>query len=430
MSDTPTTTVRDVEYHNGCPVLPGFDPLDQATVNDPSEWLDAARREVPVFYVPEQDEWIITRFETLQELMLNEDGYSMADGFDLPPVPKEIADQEPDGCWAIAHFAKLEDPPAHTRLRRLYAPAFSLKQAMLKTDEIRALTHSLVDEFIDLGAVDLVPVYCSTMPIRVICNVIGAPQEDAPRLYEWAINVADLFSNPLGEARVLEVGREVLKLEEYITALVEERRRSPREDDFVTKLLTATLNDDGSGLSDREAVGLLVDLTFAGSDTSASSLGIIVRRLLSEPSLWENLLVNPQLLDAYVEEGLRIGNPIRGALRVTKREVQIGGVTIPKGAKVRAHTWAASFDEREFPDPKKFDPSRPNVSKHITFGRGAHMCPGANLARREITLALETLADRLPSLRLTPGHQLDFDRSQFNPKLLRGLFVEWDERSA
>jgi cytochrome P450 len=430
MSTSERAVKAEVRHEGRCPVVPGYDPMTQAGVADPHPWIDAARKEVPVFYVPEYDEWVITRFAELVEMYQDNESYSMVAGLDFPVPPPEIAAAQPDGRWAIASFLERADPPQHSKTRRLYAPAFSLKQAMLKTEWIRELTHRLVDEFIDEGSADLVHVYNNNIPVAVICNVLGVPEADAPQVYRWAVSVIDLFSNPLEGEELLALGRDVLALENYVTDLVEDRRLHLTEDDFVSKLLTARLDDEGTQIDTRTVVGMICDLIFAGSDTSASALGLIEHRLLGERSLWEGLLADRDSLEAAVEEGLRTCNPARGASRRTTRDVQVGEITIPKGSTVRAHTWAAGFDEREFPDPLSFEVDRPNVRKHITFGRGIHQCPGANIARREIFLGLETLLDRLPSLRLVPGHELTYVPNLMTPTLLGGVVCEWDERSA
>lgn len=411
-----------------CPVVHGYDPMDPAVVADPGPWLDVARRECPVFFVPERDEWVVTRFADLEQILSDTESYSTVQGLVFPEPPAEIKAEQPDGRWAIRNFLEMRDPPEHGRVRRLYAPAFSLKQAKRKSEWMSSLTNRLIDEIAGEGEADLVSAYFNRIPVSVICNILGAPEADAPQMYRWMLSVIDLFSNPAGEGELLRVGREVLALERYVTGLIAERRRSPREDDFLSILLTTPFEDDGSPIGDRLAVGLVIDLIFAGSDTSASAMGLITHRLLSERHLWQQLLEDREQLESYVEEGLRIGNPVRGSWRVTKREVELGGAKIPVGSVVRTHTWSGGFDGGEFPCPHEFRPDRENVRRHITFGRGPNQCPGAFIARTEIKIAIETLLERLPSLELVEGHRLEFTTSLFVPTLLSGVVARWDER--
>jgi cytochrome P450 len=175
----------------------------------------------------------------------------------------------------------------------------------------------------------------------------------------------------------------------------------------------------------------VITAVFAGSDTAASCMGQLIHVLLSDNRRrWEELLADASQLDLYVEEGLRICNPVRGTLRRVVNDIEIDGIQLKAGQTVRTHTAAASRDESVFPEPDSYDPSRANVRQHITFGRGPHVCPGSNLAKKEIRTAIETLLTRLPSMRLVPGHGPKFSISQFVPELEGGIVVEWDERSA
>jgi cytochrome P450 len=151
-----------------------------------------------------------------------------------------------------------------------------------------------------------------------------------------------------------------------------------------------------------------------------------VHSLLSERSNWEELQGNRGLIETAVEESMRQRPPARGPRRWTTREVTIAGVTIPAGQQVWAGIWSANHDEATFPDADKFDMHRPNIGKHLGWGHGIHYCIGTPLARAEARIAIDCLLDRLPSLRLVPGHTLEYQNSNVIPTLLGGLVVEWD----
>jgi cytochrome P450 len=423
---------KQIVDQDGCPVLHGFNPLDRDVVHfDPDDWYAAARSEVPLFWEPEQGEWIVVSHNTLEEILPDTEHYSSVGAFQFPPPPPDLADEVPDGLWAMeVGNPGMKDPPEHTRLRRLFAPAFSVKAAVLMTDQIREITDELIDDIIDNGEADLAPEFCNRFPVQVICTIVGAPREDSPQLFAWAMELLEAFSNPtLDEAGLRRIAESQITFEKYITALVEDRRENPREDDFVTKLLTAGADDGTRMMTDREVVGAVIASVFAGSDTTAHSLGLIIRLLLEDRSRWEELLGDRARLDDFREEGLRLGNPVRGSVRFAKEDMEIDGIKVKKGDRLRVHVWGGNYDPDAFPEPREFNPDRANVKKHLTFGRGPHRCPGANLARREIDVALETLLDRLPSLRLVPGHEPELTISQFVPALLTGIVCEWDERS-
>jgi cytochrome P450 len=210
---------------------------------------------------------------------------------------------------------------------------------------------------------------------------------------------------------------------------MEDRERSALgDDDFVTSLLRARSAGDpgGSGLSDIEILGTIATMIFGGADTSAILIAHLVHSLLSDRSNWEELLGNRDLIETAVEESMRQRPPARGPRRWTTREVTIAGVTIPAGQQVWAGIWSANHDEGTFPDADKFDMHRPNIGKHLGWGHGIHYCIGTPLARAEARIAIDCLLDRLPSLRLVPGHQLEYQNSNVIPTLLGGLVVEWD----
>jgi len=431
MTDERDAKVGEVAMENGCPVLHGYDPNDFDTVQSPWGWLSAARQEVPLFWIPELNEWVVTRHSTLEKIMSDAVNFS-SDAFNVPRPPEEIIDQVPEGRWAMElSNPGLKDPPEHTRIRRLFAPAFSLRQAALLADDMDDFTNELVDGFIDEGEIDLVHAYCTKIPVAMIARIIGAPQEDAPQLFKWAIQFLDAFGDrEFSHEEIVELGESQLAWEKYITDLVRDREKNPRgEKDFITKLLTTSV--DGMKLTEREIVGLVITAVFAGSDTAASCMGQLIHVLLSDDRRrWEELLADTSQLDLYVEEGLRFCNPVRGTLRVVLNDIEIDGIQLKKGQAVRTHTAAATRDESVFPEPNTYDPFRPNVGEHLSFGKGPHVCPGSNLAKREIKTAIETLLKRLPSMRSVPGHKPEFSISQFVPELKRGVVVEWDERSA
>jgi cytochrome P450 len=424
-------TVRRVAVGGakGCPVLDGYDPLDQDTVDDPSEWMATARSEAPVFYVPDHDEWVVTRYADCERILMDPKTFSSKDTIAIQPPPPEVAGDLPNGFALQTNVGNM-DPPEHVRLRQIIQPAFARKQALLKADQIRALTNRTLDGFIDRGRADLLLEYCQPIPVRVMSSILGIPEAEAPQFYAWAVELVQLFGNPMIEHNeYVRLARGQIEFEKRVRTLIDERRKNPGDDnDFITNLLNAKSEGGEPRLSEREIVGTVTGAIFAGSDTSASALGLILHGLLEDRRLWEELLEDRELVEVAIEEGLRVRNPARAPRRTAMRDVEIGGVVIPKGSAVRVHLWSADHDESVFPNPERFAPHRPNAREHITFGRGPHFCPGANLARVEIRAGVETLLDRLPSLRLVAGHKLRAAPNKIVPALIDGLVVEWDER--
>ena len=145
----PTTKPR-VAHRHGCPVLEGYDALDQDIVNDPSAWMAVARVEAPVFYVPDHDEWVVTRYADVKQILMDPESFSSKDTIEIQPPPPEVASALPNG-FALETNVGNTDPPGHARLRRLIQPAFAPKQAMLRTEQIRGLTNRTLDRIVDRG---------------------------------------------------------------------------------------------------------------------------------------------------------------------------------------------------------------------------------------------------------------------------------------
>jgi cytochrome P450 len=391
--------------------------------------MEFARHEAPVFFVPEHNDWVVTRYEDCLRVLSDTESFSNRDFGPLPPPP-EVADELPHGYAMAINVGRL-DPPEHARLRRLIQPAFSRRPAQAQAGRIAAVTHAILDDIIDRGRADLITDYCQLIPGRVMATVLGFPESDAPKLFGWAAELKQLFGNwQLPAEENIRLARGQIEFEKYVQALVDDRRANPGDDaDFVTRLILATTDEGAPRLSDREILSTVTGAIFAGSETPSNALGELLYLLLAERSRWEAVAGDRSLLDKAIDEGLRVRGPARCLRRTAIREVRIGDVTIPAGADVLVHVWSASRDESVFESPGQFDLSRGNMRDHLGFGRGPHFCPGAPLARMEISIAVQTLMDRVPSVRLEPGQVLRCARNEVAPVVLSGLGVSWDERS-
>jgi cytochrome P450 len=419
-----------VEYDEGRPVLVGYDPLDPEVFENLADWMTAARSLAPVFYVPKYDEWVAARADDCERIVNDPRLFSNVNTVQLPPPPDEVSDEFPRGCFALAETLSSYDPPEHTRLRRRIQSAFAHPQAVLKTQEIREIANRLLDPIIGRGTVDLAADWCHQIPVRVMAGVLRIPEEDGAQLHGWAVELLHLLSSPhLPKLERVRLARGQIEFERYVTEVVADRRVNPGDEtDFITKLLTAQGHRGQPPLTERETVVMVQNAIFAGSDTSATSLAEIIHELLSERSRWEYLLENRDCLDAAIEEGLRLRGPVRGSVRTATQDVEIGGAMVPAGAIIRPLMWSANRDEQRFSDPDRFDFHRSDGRKQMAFGDGPHACPGQHLARVELRIGLETILDRLPSIRLTPGHALEIPPHMLQAIVHGGLIVEWDER--
>ncbi|WP_051705681.1 cytochrome P450 [Streptomyces albus] len=320
------------------------------------------------------------------------------------------------------------DPPEHTRLRALVSRAFTPRRVARMRPRLVQLAGSLADSLADAGPpADLNAAFAFPFPVAVICELLGVPYADRERFRTWSDAVLSLTAHT-----PQEMLRHKEALLAYLARLVAAKRREPGED-----LLSAlvTVRDEDGGLTEQELLTLAMTLLIAGHETTAGVLGTSVFTLLRHPGGMTRVPDDEEELSALVEELLRI-NPLGdgGPLRVTTRPVEVAGHTLPANSAVIASVCSANRDGSRFPEPDRFDPGRFDPARartgtaagHLAFGHGPHYCLGAPLARAELAVALRTLADRFPTLRLAvPVEDVTMHTGLLVNRLTR-LPVTWD----
>ena len=421
------TDTREPEMET-CPVMHGFAALDPHAGHEHLvEGWARSRREAPVFYVPEQDWWCVSTVEMFEEILRRpQDFSSRLSGQPTFPVPDELCHRLPDG-WPMVPNLASTDPPEHTRLRKLVQPAFTTRMVGNREDEIRGIAHGLIDGFAADRGADLVTAYTRQIPISVIAPIWGVPPEDGMKLYVWSHQAMLMVTNPeLDDALLLELAHSQADYDEYVRAVIDDRRQNPRDNDLLTDLLNAR-GEDGSELTSRELMALVVAVISAGTETTSTAMGHTLHALLRDRRLWEQVVAEPEIVGNVVEEGLRVCPPVRGISRVAAHDTELGGVTIPKDAIFHLPFLSVGLDEQVFgEDAEGFDPRRANAKQHLGFGKWTHFCLGAPLARIEMRVGIEALAERLPSMRLAEDCELNHYPSVGMPPLIDGLRVEWD----
>lgn len=329
--------------------------------------------------------WLATRYEDARTV-LGDARFSRA-AVVHHDEPRMRPKQRNDGLLAM-------DPPDHTRLRRLVAKAFTAR----RVERLRPRTQEIADRLIDRmrsagPPADLVEDFALPLPIAVICELLGVPFEDRDDFRTWS----DAFvSTTLLSAEQVE--DHMQRMFDYIAGLVQQRRVEPA-DDLITGLVEA--RDQQDRLTEREMVVLASGILVAGHETTASQIPNFVHVLLDNPEQCAALRTDPELIPTAVEELMRFVPLGAGAgqPRYAREDVQLGGVTIRAGEAVLVSNGSANRDEQVFPEPDRFDLHRDGPS-HLGFGHGPHHCLGAQLARMELHVALATLLENLPELRV------------------------------
>jgi cytochrome P450 len=284
------------------------------------------------------------------------------------------------------------DGDDHRRLRNLVNPALTARAIEKYRPAMRGFLEDLVDRFAGSGRCELVQDLCKPYPALTIATVMGAPLDDAPRLYDWSNLIQRQFARDLAEQRE-QIEQAVLEFYDYAGALLERRREEPG-DDLISALLTARY--EGDRLSDVELVNLVLNILVGGVDTTQSQLAHAVRLLAQHPDQWALLAERPELAPQAVEEALRHEPIVPFTARITTEDVKFRDVTFPQGTVVMVSAWNANHDG----DGYEFDITADRGAKPLTFGGGIHYCLGANVARAEMQEALSYLPRRLPEIEL------------------------------
>ncbi|SCL17277.1 cytochrome P450 [Micromonospora inyonensis] len=330
--------------------------------------------------------WLATRHADVR-MILGDPRFSRAASVGRDE-PRNVPEQRESGILGM-------DPPEHTRLRRVVAKAFTARRVEQLRPGTRRVAGDLVDGMIAAGApADLVVHLATPLPIRVICDLLGVPVSDQDRFHTWS--EAIVSTTALSPERAREYVDNLLG---YMAGLVEQRRTTPTDD--LIGAMVRMRDSDGDRLSEDELVRLAAGLLAAGHETTVNQIPNLVYVLLTNPEQWARLCAEPGLVPSAVEELMRFV-PLGATAafpRYAIEDVEVGGVLVRAGEPVVVSIHSANRDERVFAEPDRIDLARP-VNPHIAFGHGVHHCVGAQLARMELQVVLETLIERTPGLRL------------------------------
>ena len=291
------------------------------------------------------------------------------------------------------------DPPDHTRLRRLAAPAFTPRALAGSRARITQVVDELLDALPADEPFDLVPSLASPLPIRVITDLLGVPDDDSAAFTRYGATIGSALAGvqSVGHVvRLLEANRRLAELMEEVFA---QHRREPR-DDLVSRLLAA----EGDQIRPGELAPLCRLLLVAGFETTVNLIGNTVLALLAHPDQWQEVVDDPSLAAAAVEETLRWDPPVQRTFRAPHEDLELAGVPLARGSMVMLFLAGANRDPDVIDEPARFDLHRYDGRggagpEHLAFSAGIHYCVGAPLARLEATVAVERLAERFPRLR-------------------------------
>jgi cytochrome P450 len=320
---------------------------------------------------------------------------------------------EPMPAFELIHVNSLleNEPPVHTRLRRLVAGAFARGHVERLRPRVQELASRLADRVADEGSdgspVDLIAAYAEPLPVQVIAELLGVPEVDWPRLRPWSNAIVKMYEYGVTPAQRVAAEQASAEFVGYLRDLVAARRAAPSAD-LVSSLLAET-DADGTQLSEDELVTTCTLLLNAGHEATVNVVGNGMTALLGEPRQLAAARADPALVPTAVEELIRYDSPLQLFERTALTDTEIDGVVVQKGVTIAALLGAANRDPAVFTDPDHLDVARVD-NPHLGFGAGIHFCVGAPLARVELQTSLQTLLQRFPRLAMhtRPGRRPEF----------------------
>jgi cholest-4-en-3-one 26-monooxygenase len=358
----------------------------------PHEWFAYLRRHAPVYWHEESEGpgfWCVTKYDDCVGVNRDHEHYSSAKRATyIWDLPEEAMEQQ--------RLLMLNmDPPMHTRYRRLVNKGFTPRMIAQLEEKIHETTDDILDSVIEKGECDFVTDVAAELPLVVIADLLGVPQEERHNMFNWSNR---MIGQEDPEYQITEEVAQsaAMELYAYASELYAKKRLNPHED--LMSVLTE-VEIEGEKLSELELELFFLLLTVAGNETTRNLISGAMHAFFQYPDQWQKLVADRALLPNAIEEMLRFVTPVMNFRRQTTAEVEIRGQKIEEDQKVVFYHASANRDEDVFDDPDNFDITRaPNP--HMAFGAGGpHFCLGANLARMEIRVMFEHLLIRLPDIR-------------------------------
>jgi cytochrome P450 len=395
-----------------CPVSGQGAGLAQMSLIDPEisarpqAYYDAMRASDPVHYDEKLHMYLISRYEDIQTIQRDPVTFSVKHGYEAQYSAgffdefKKILERDGGGYFPDAIMS---DPPYHTRIRGLMDRAFTAHRVRELEPLITSVITDVIDKLPTTGPVDIVQAFSVPITIRIICEQLGVDQYNADKLSRWSQAVTAQIGRMQNREQMISNAKELCDLQHFLIGHIRDREANPKED-MISDLVHAKIDgSDEPKLTFKEVVSLVRALMIAGNDTTATAMTNLFYILGTQPKVAETLASaadDDRLMSRFTEELLRIEPPVRGLSRMTTKEVELGGKTLPAHAHLLLMYASANDQAEVFACPRDFDMERSNLGRHVSFGGGVHKCIGLSLARLEIRIAAREVAKRLHDIKL------------------------------
>ncbi len=411
-----------------------WSPLDVDYLADPYTIASNLRDQHPVFWSERLGHVVVTEMADIEHIFMNPDIFGSTNVQDpIYPLCPAAADILATPDFDPVAVMSNRPEPDHARIRVFTRKGFSNRRLNSLEDYMRRRASDILDQMIAEGSpAEYVSSFAFPLPAEIVFRLIGFPESDDAMIKKWCVNRRAFSWGEPTQAEQVEIAQGMIDYWRYCREFVA-KRKEERADDITSELITAWENDPGpdadptaaTGISYREVESVVYGLSFAGHDPVTALLCNTLLCLLPRREQWNQLVADPSLAAQAVDETLRFESSQISWRRIALVDTTVGGVDIPAGTRLFLNFASANRQSELFESPDDFDINRSNAHQHISFGKGIHFCLGSGLARMEARIALELLAERLPSLRLADD---DSDRSYFPNITFRGpeaLQVAW-----
>ncbi len=398
------------------------DPFAPEILEDPYEFYAYARREVPVCYLEKQDAYLITRHADVLAALKNPKTYSNRGGPGLRPKPTPAMKEVMMRGFRVPNTLVSNDPPGHTRYRKLVSAVFSTRRVQEWEGLIQGIADDLVDDFGSAGRADIIADFSSKLPLLLMVSILGVEKENIQTFKKWSDDAMEHLSGVLSPEREVQCIESRVEFQHYFAERIQARRDNP-VDDLLSALATSSVEGE-ERMTVEEVLAIVHLLMVAGQETTGHLIGSGTRLLLERPDDHAAVRADLSLIPNMLDETMRFASPIMTQRRLSLVESEVAGTTIPEDKIVYTSIASANRDENVFENPDVWDIRRDNAAKHLGFGHGIHFCLGSILAKLEARCAFEALLTRLPDLHLAPGYAPRHVPSM-NARGLRSLDVEF-----
>jgi cytochrome P450 len=372
-----------------------FNPFLPEVHQDPYPHYQRLRETEPI-HQPFPGAWMLSRHRDVVPLLRNP---SVSSDRRKSPMYELFLQSlpDPDRIRDIPPSMLFLDPPDHTRLRGLVNKAFTARVVESIRPRVHEIVEGILTEVADRGSLDVVADLAYPIPVTVICDLFGVPQDDRKQVKEWSLDLIYTLDPLVAGDRLEKAAEAGMAFREYLRGLIAERRAAAPGEDFISAL-TRT-EEEGEQLTDEEIVSMCTLLLIAGHETTSGLIGNGMLALGRHPDAMRELHDDPSIIKTAVEELLRFDAPVQLTGRLVLEPIEIDGKPIEAGNDVITLIGGANRDPDAFPEPDKLDLRR-GANHHVAFGGGIHFCLGAPLARLEGQIAIGELVSRFPSLEI------------------------------